>query len=135
MGREWKKCVTPRTCCFSLGFALMNSKNSFGKEVWEFPCSRVLALPSECKAFEIKELFPRQNIQTTFLRRTKNWVHLRRNHPVFGGRRRRGGKGKMLPPVKMLLIKLKLSQMVMVQANVTIWQDQSCKKYATLRNV
>lgn len=44
-------------------------------------------------------------------------------------------KKEMLPPVKMLLIKLKLSQMVMVQANATIWRDQSHKKYVTLRNV
>lgn len=135
MSREWKKCITSRTHCFSLGFVLTNTKNSFGKEVWEFPYSWLLVLLPECKAFESKELVPRQNIQTTFSGRTKSWVHLRRNHTGFGGRRRRGGKGKMLPPVKMLLIQLKLSQMVMVQANVTIWQDQSCKKYATLRNV
>lgn len=81
------------------------------------------------------KLLPRQTIQTNFSHRTKTWVHLRRNHTVFGGRRRGGRKGKILTPVKMLLIKLKLSQMVMVQANVTIWQDQSCRKYAALRNV
>jgi len=126
-----KNCITPGTQCFSLGFALMNTKNSFGKKVWEFPCSWVLALLPKCKAFEIKELFPRQNIQTIFSCTAKKWVNLRRTHAVFGGRRRRSRKGKMLPPVKMLVIKLKLSQMVMVQANVTIWHDQSCKKYAT----